>query len=93
MTDVGMQSLKKLENLAFLDICSSQITDLGLKELRDLKGLGEIQMQSCSHVTDVGLMELKDLPKLRRIYAYGSKITNTGSQELRAALPNVKISR
>jgi hypothetical protein len=48
-----------------LDLRSTWVTDAGLKELKDLKGLQELHLFG-TKVTDAGLKELREaLPKCR----------------------------
>ena len=68
------------------------VTDVGLKQLKDLKNLQTLSLVS-ANVTDVGLNELKDLTNLRTLDLRGTKVTDAGLKELKEALPKCMIRR
>jgi len=44
-----------------------------------------------TQVTGVGFEHLKDLPNFNQVYLGGSQVTKKGRQELRRAIPGLKI--
>jgi thiol-disulfide isomerase/thioredoxin/uncharacterized protein YjbI with pentapeptide repeats len=77
------KDLKKLEGLEGLDLCSTEITDAGLKTLRGLTTLRHLDL-SCTRVTDVGLGALHEWHDLRILNLRGSHVTDAGLKELRS---------
>jgi internalin A len=55
----------------------TQVTDAGLKELRELKSLTELDL-GFTAVTDVGLKELKELKSLQTLDLSRTKVTDAG---------------
>jgi hypothetical protein len=69
----------------------TQVTDAGLKELKDLKQLNFLDL-SGTQVTDAGLKELKDLKQLHFLDLRGTKVTDTGLKELKG-LTQLRVLR
>jgi hypothetical protein len=60
--------VKDLRKLKSLKPSGTQVTDAGLKELKNLKNLGTLILQN-TQVGDMGLKELNE-PKLSRCQSY-----------------------
>jgi len=79
--DVGDADVKLLlplaEQIIWLKIGNTKITDAGLKELSRLKNLNKLHLEYTG-VTDVGLSELKDLKYLEYVNLVGTKVTDAG---------------
>src|SRR5436190_11057360 len=60
----------------------TQVTDAGLKELKDLTQLKELSLYG-PQVTDAGLKELKDLKQLTTLDLSGTQVTDVGLKELK----------
>jgi RNA polymerase sigma factor (sigma-70 family) len=76
--------LKKLPHVPFpfgLNLKYTQVTDDGLKELKDLKQLNWLEFPT--EVTDAGLKELKDLKQLIVLYLWQTQVTDAGLKELK----------
>ena len=94
VTDVGLKELAALKGLQTLDLNGCKgVTDAGLKELADLPGLEDLSLTFCEGVTDAGLKELAGLKGLRKLYLFGTKVTDAGVADLQKALPDCKINR
>src|SRR4051794_41001541 len=50
-----------------VDLRGSQVTDAGLKELKELKQLQWLALDGCRELTDAGLKELKELKQLTKL--------------------------
>jgi repressor of nif and glnA expression len=86
--------LKNLPNPPFafrLALIGTQVTDTGLKELKDLKNLTGLRLAN-TKVTDVGLKELKGLKSLTELGLYGTQVTDVGLKELKD-LKNLTVLR
>jgi hypothetical protein len=69
------------------------VTDKGLKDLNQLKGLATLGLGR-TEVTDMGLKELNELKQLKELILVGCmNVTDAGVKELQKALPECKILR
>ena len=68
-----------------------QITDAGLKELRNIKHLTMLELFGCQKITDTGLKELKEFKHLTVLNVGRTQITNAGVKELTESLPETEI--
>jgi Leucine-rich repeat (LRR) protein len=93
VTDRGLGHLKALANLARLDLREcSQITDEGLAHFAALTNLSSLVLWGCAELTDNGLAHLAALTNLSRLdLTHCDKITVQAKQQLRSALPKLKI--
>jgi internalin A len=92
ITDAGLRELHGLTRLTELDVSDSQITDAGLQHLSGLSNLEILSLWN-TDVTDAGLKDLSKLKSLKTLFLVGTKTTPAGVRALRAALPNLKVSR
>src|SRR5438094_747126 len=65
-----------------VNLAGTQVTDAGLKELKDFKQLTTLDL-TFTRVTAAGLKELKELKQLTSLYIDGGKVTDAGMKELR----------
>jgi hypothetical protein len=91
ITDAGLVSLRGLSNLQVLNLGYTQIGDAGLEHLKGLTGLAMLDLRK-TKVTDDGLAHLKSLTNLREL-RLSSLVTDAGVNELKMALPKVRIPR
>ncbi len=89
VTDAGLVHLKGLTNLSTLRLGSYHVTDPGLVHLKGLTDLSSLWLW-CPQVTDLGLVHLKGLTNLS-ILSFGGQATVAGMNELKQALPRLKI--
>ena len=73
-----------------LNLAGTQVTDAGLKELKDFQSLQTLDLRG-ARVTDAGLKELKGLHSLQLLNLQMNKVTEAGVQELQQALPHCQI--
>ncbi len=102
-TDAGMKELGELTQLQELrfeewgasfsggSLTPNVITDLGVKELANLKDL-RLLLLNATKVTDESVKTLATLKNLKVLSVGGTKITPAGLSELKKALPQAKIS-
>ena len=81
-------SLKSLQALYLYD---SAATDVGLKDLAELKTLQFLNLAHCSGVTDASLKDLGALKGLKDMRLYLTKVTAEGTAALRKDLPACNI--
>jgi hypothetical protein len=83
ITDTGMQHLAKVENLNFLDLSETKVTDRGLKELTTGKANNlEFLILRETRMTDTGLKDVAKLTRLVYLNLSATPITDAGLREL-----------
>ena len=65
-----------------LDLHFSQVADAGITELREPKGMQELDLFGLDQVTDVGVKELSGLKHLQSLSLADSQMTDTGLTHL-----------
>ncbi|MAS94174.1 MAG: hypothetical protein CMO55_13340 [Verrucomicrobiales bacterium] len=90
--EFGDEQLKLLEPVAdqviWLDLARSQITDEGLKTVGKMRGLERLHLEN-TKVTDSGIAQLKGLTDLEYLNLYSTEVGN-GIFETFTTLPNLK---
>jgi internalin A len=91
ITDGGLAQLGEMTGLTTLGLYHARITDAGLVHLERLTGLEKLDLTG-TQVTDKGLACLWGLSGLRRLFLLDAPpVTRAGVQQLREALPSLKI--
>jgi hypothetical protein len=84
VTNDGLESLKMLPQLTYLNLSSCDITNSGLQYLLDLQQIKVLNLSYCHRLTDIGLKTLKGLPHLVFLDLQGVlKVTNGGLSKIR----------
>jgi Leucine-rich repeat (LRR) protein len=91
VTDKGLVHLIGFTRLKSLDLGATQITAKGLEHLKGLTQLETLSLEKARGVNDLGLVQLKGLTNLRTLNLRGTNVSTAGVQELRRALPNLRI--
>jgi internalin A len=91
VTSAGLMHLKKLTNLAELDLGGTQVSDAGLAHLKGLTKLSVLDIRG-NEVTDAGLAHLKGLTNLSVLSVCGNPVTDAGLAHL-AGLTNLSTLR
>ncbi len=68
--------------LTFVNLENLKVTDAGLAQLKDLKGLLYLNLSKTA-VTDAGLKHLKGLARLRVLNLYETRVTDAGLEHLK----------
>lgn len=76
------------EQIVWLKLGGTQITDASLKEIAKLKNLNKIHLDHTA-VTDVGLSQLKNLPYLEYINLVNTQVSDSGLKDI-AAMKGLK---
>jgi hypothetical protein len=91
VTDAGLQHLKGMSHLKYLQINGSQISDDGLEHLHGMTQLDELVIRRVP-ITDEGLDRLKGLPSLRSLTLMGcTRVSHEGIGRLRQSMPECRI--
>jgi hypothetical protein len=92
VTDAALkEKLAGREDLRFLMLNNTKVTDAALKEVGLLKELRYLHLDN-TDITDAGLKELAGLKKLRDLALNGTNVTDAGLTEL-AAVPSLERVR
>jgi hypothetical protein len=84
VTDDGVECLKKLPQLVYLNLSSCDITNTGLEYLLAMQQLRILNLSYCHRLTDIGLRTFKGLPHLAHLDLQGVlKITKAGMSKIR----------
>ncbi len=87
--DGGLKILQPVnEQILWLDLARTQITDKSLAEVAGMKNLTRLHLEN-TKVTDAGLAHIAKLGKLEYLNLYGTQVTDAGIQKL-AGLKNLK---
>ena len=82
VADSDLRKLAAMPKLERIDLSLTRVTDHGLKLMRDLKGVRELNLYFAENVTDEGIAALKGWKNLRRLNLRGTKITDTTLEHL-----------
>ena len=74
VTDAGLATVGRWENLRRLDLTRTTITSAGLASLQPLKKLEALNLTNTA-VDDAGVAQLKALPALQHVWVFGTKVT------------------
>jgi hypothetical protein len=66
------------------------VTDVGLIELQSMKRLRVLGLARTG-ITDAGLKYLAAIKSLREVYVFPTKVTDSAVDELKGALPGVRV--
>jgi hypothetical protein len=92
MIPLFIQQLRREPNLRILYLTDTIFTDAGLAFLEGLDGLEALDL-SGTQVSDAGIRYLETLRNLRVLNVTGTGITDAGEQELKQAMPGLRINR
>jgi len=81
ITGSGLENLKELRILR-LELCPN-LTDAGLRSLKDLTQLEDLRITHCSGITDAGVEHLKGLTNLKHLQLVKTSITGDGLKSLK----------
>jgi len=80
--DAALESLKGVgEQLVWLNLANTAVTDAGLKSLAGFKNLRRLHLEKTG-VGDEGLASVKGLAELQYLNLYGTKVTDKGLASL-----------
>jgi hypothetical protein len=81
-TDAQMTWLQETPDLLELKLWSTRITDAGLEQVEQLKGLRKLHLPWSSAITDEGMTHLRKLAALEELDVSGTRITDAGLAQL-----------
>ena len=91
-TDLSPLGRLQPEDLQYLQLSSTRVTNAGLSYLRGLTGLRVLWLYD-THVNDTGLVHLQGLTGLRVLNLRSTLVSQSGVDALQRALPQCEIRR
>jgi internalin A len=82
VTDTDLRRLNQLPDLEYLDLSLTHITDQGMQEMKNLRGISELNLYFAEFVTDEGLAAVKEWKKLKRLNVHGTKASDTALEHI-----------
>ena len=82
VTDSDLGDLARLGSLSRLDLSLTRISDHGLQQLKNARGITDLSLRYAELITDAGLVAVKEWKHLQRLNLRGTKITDTTLQHL-----------
>lgn len=91
VTNVGVASLSRLNDLRCLDLDGTVITDEALRAIACIRSIEELWIEGTG-VTDAGLSYLKELENLRFLsVAYCDAVSDQAIADLKSRLPLLEV--
>ena len=81
--DAGVHHLRKLTSLQTLNLFRTNLGDIGLADLKDLRQL-RVLLIGGTRVTDAGLVHLRRFNRLQKLSLFQTQVTD-------ASIPNLKV--
>ncbi len=80
--DLDLRHLNELPDLSVLDLSLTHITDQGMLEIKNLRGITDLNLYWCEYVTDEGIAAIKDWKNLKRLNLHGTKASDNGLEHI-----------
>jgi hypothetical protein len=91
-TDLSPLGRLQPEDLQYLQLSSTRVTNAGLRYLQRLTGLRVLWLYD-THISDEGLIHLQGLTGLQVLNLRGTLVSRGGVDALQQALPECEIRR
>src|ERR1035438_2404482 len=86
VTDTDLRRLNRYSALSVLDLSLTHITDGGMQEIKNLRGITDFSLYFAEYITDEGVAAIKDWKRLKRLKLHGNKAGDTALEHI-AGLP------
>ncbi|MFQ5734815.1 MAG: hypothetical protein ACE5KM_23015, partial [Planctomycetaceae bacterium] len=83
LKDRHFRDLSKLPALEYVDIGFTDVTDAGIRHLRNHRSLKVLDLTNNTKITDKGIAELRQLKDLKILVLSGTRISNAGLVHLK----------
>jgi internalin A len=80
--DTDLRRLKQFTDLRVLDLSLTHITDGGMQEIKNLRGITDFNLYFAEYVTDEGVAAVKDWKQLKRLNLHGTKAGDTALEHI-----------
>jgi len=85
ITDSDMPALARMPDLKRLDLSLTRISDRGLRALKTVQGIEDLNLYFAEQVGDEGAVVLRNWKRLKRLNLRGTKITDSTLEMLEGA--------
>jgi internalin A len=82
VTDTDLRRLNRYPALSVLDLGLTHITDGGLQEIKNLRGITDFSLYFAEYVTDEGVAAIKEWKSLKRLNLHGTKAGDTALEHI-----------
>lgn len=82
VTDTDLRRLAEYSELTTLDLSLTRITDEGMREIKNLRNVTDLNLYYSEYVTDQGVVAIKNWKKLKRLNLHGTKSTDTALEHI-----------
>jgi len=82
INDADLRRLNELPDLKTLDLSLTHITDQGMQEIKDLRGITDLSLYFAEYVTDESVAAIKGWKGLKRLNLHGTKVSDTGLEHI-----------
>jgi len=82
VTDTDLRRLNRYPALSVLDLSLTHITDGGMQEIKNLRGVTDLNLYFAEYVTDEGVAAIKDWKRLKHLNLHGTKAGDTALEHI-----------
>ncbi len=82
VNDTDLRRLYRYPALSVLDLSLTHITDGGMQEIKNLRGITDFNLYFAEYVTDEGVAAIKDWKRLKRLNLHGTKAGDTALEHI-----------
>ncbi|MGA7410504.1 MAG: hypothetical protein WBW33_08460 [Bryobacteraceae bacterium] len=80
--DADLRRLSQYSDLHVLDLSLTHITDQGMEEIKNLRGITDFNLYFAEYITDEGVAAIKDWKRLKRLNLHGTKAGDTALEHI-----------
>jgi Leucine-rich repeat (LRR) protein len=80
--DADLRRLNQYPDLSVLDLSLTHITDGGMQEIKNLRGITDFNLYFAEYVTDEGVAAIKDWKRLKRLNLHGTKAGDSALEHI-----------
>ncbi len=82
VADADLRHLSQYSDLSVLDLSLTHITDQGMQEIKNLRGITDFNLYFAEYITDEGVAAIKDWKNLKRLNLHGTKAGDTALEHI-----------
>jgi len=80
--DADLRRLNQYPALSVLDLSLTHISDGGMQDIKDLRGISDFNLYFAEYVTDEGVAAIKDWKQLKRLNLHGTKAGDSALEHI-----------